>query len=445
VSGFRYVNISTCYCFFVQLFLVEAVYPGISVRSKKQKQENFITQLKEKHLGSLTTLNISGCKISDQGVDMMAAVLLHTISLEKLDLSKTTLNAVKADKIRSTLRNILSLKVLNISNNLITSDKIETLATALSECLALEELNISQNILMFSGVVKIAQCFRYHHTLKILDLNNNMVTFSSACEFIVDVILSVNQTLVSLNVCGRNIRPRFVDDYLSPPNIESSSSGFVLQDFYLLQHFPSNDYAHKKLIKVTERCPISKEDVISYYVDHKGGSFYHHYNFSIFVPPGAVSQGECVEIQATASHFGPYYVPDGFYPISNFFWISANYTFKFPVCIIMSHYAKIRSLEDISHLSVLQSCDSVVAEEKYMMIKVPNGVYFDYIIGYCVLVTIHFCSYAQAKDVMNIPEFLRASCFTYVSDNSHIAEVCFYPSNCTDCEKVQHWITKYHL
>jgi len=146
-----------------------------------------------------------------------------------------------------------------------------------------------------------------------------MVSLSSACEFIVDVILSVNQTLVDLNVCGRNIRPRFVDDYLSPPNNESSSNGFDLQNLYLLQHFPSNYYAYNKLIKVTEICPISKEDVVSYYVDHKGGSFYHHCNFAIFVPPGAVSQGECVEIQATASHFGPYHVPDGFYPVSNFF------------------------------------------------------------------------------------------------------------------------------
>ena len=144
-------------------------------------------------------------------------------------------------------------------------------------------------------------------------------------------------------MCGRNIRPRFVDDYLSPPSKENISSGFVLQNFYLCQHFPSSDCTYKKLVRVNEACLIPKEDIITYYADHKGGLFYHHHNFAIFVPPGAVSQGECVEIQATANHYGPYVIPDGFYPISSFFWLSADYTFKVPVYIVMGHYAKIRN------------------------------------------------------------------------------------------------------
>ena len=382
----------------------------------------------------LTVINVSGCKITNQGADMMATILLETVSLEKLDMSNTALNKVNCDKIKNALRSIFSLKVLNISNNFITS---EDLIIALTKCSALEELNVSQNLIKFSSVVKIAQFFRHHAILKSINLSNNMISFPTACEFIIDVILSVNQTLTYLNVCGRNIRPRFVDDYLSPPNSENSSSGFVLQDLYLLQHFPLNNYTYTQLLKVIETCPISKENVISYYADHKGGVFYHHYNFAIFVPPGAVSQGQCVEIQASASHFGPYKIPIGIYPISNFIWISANYRFKIPVYVVMSHHAKIRSVEDINCLLVLQTCDSNVVGEKYMMTKVSDGVFFDYEIGYCVLATDHFCSYSQAKDNANVPEFLTAFYFTYdVSDDSHIVEVCFSKSNCHDCEKV---------
>ena len=387
----------------------------------------------------LTRLNVSGCNITDQEADMIAAI----VNKNSLDKPNITLN-VKTDEISSTLKNMSSLKVLDISDNFITSD---ALAIAVSELPSLEELNLSQNLLTFSSVVKIAQCFRHHSSPKNLDLSNNMILFSSACEFIVDIILSVNQKLVNLNVCSRNIRPRFADDYLSPPNPcdgESNSSNFVLQDLYLLQHFPSNYHTHNKLIRVNEACPISKEDILSYYVDHKGGLFHHHQNFAIFFPPGAILQGDFVEIQATASHCGPYEIPDGFYPISSFFWISANYTFKVPVYVIMSHCANIRCLEDISHLSVLQTCNIIVDGEKYIMTKVLNGVYFDNKIGYCVLATNHFCSYTQAKDTKSIPEFLRASYCTYdVLGNTHIAEVCFYPSNCCDCEKVWNYIINF--
>lgn len=409
--------------------VVETVCPEILVNSKKQSCS--IDKLVVKQLRLLTTLNVSSCKINSQGADMMAEILLQTISLEKLVMSNTTLDTTKADKISNSLENITSLKTLDISNNLIGS---EGLPTTLSGSLTLEELNISNNLLTVSSIVKIAQSFRHHPTIRKLDLSNNMISYPSACEFIVDIILSVNQKLVDLNVCGRNIRPRFVDDYLSPPHNDSSSSGFALQDLYLVQKFPSN---YVKLIRVNEACPISKEDAISYNVDHKGGLFYHHHNFAIFVPPGAVSQGDYVEIQATASHFGPYEIPDKFHPISNFFWLSADYKFKVSVYVIMSHYAKIRSLEDINHLLVLQTCDFIVAGEKYTLTKVPNGVHFDHKIGYCVLATDHFCSYVQAKATENIPEFLTAYYFAYnVSDNLHVAEVCFSPSQCCDCEKV---------
>ena len=398
------------------LFAEEAMSPEIPVGSKEKET-------------MLTTLNISGCKMTDQEVVAIMTAMMKNVSLENF--------AIKYDKIRSVMINKSFLRVLDVSNNFITS---EALAVAVSESTTLEELNLSQNILTFSSVVKIAQCLTNHCSLKVLDLSDNVVSFPSASEFIVDIILSVNQKLVSLNVCGRNIRPRFVYSYLSPPSThwnKSSSSEFVLQDLYLLQHFPSNCYTHSKLIRANETCPISKEDICSYYVDHKGGMFYHHHNFGIFVPPGAVLQGDFVEVQATSSHFGPYEIPNGFYPISSFFWISANYTFKVPVYVIMSHNANIRNIEDISHLSVLKTGGFIVAGEKYIMTQVTNGVYFDNKIGYCVLATDHFCSYTQAKDTKAIPEFLRASYFTYdVIGNAHIAEVCFCPSNCRDCEKV---------
>ena len=158
--------------------------------------------------------------------------------------------------------------------------------------------------------------------------------------------------------------------------------------------------------------------MISYQADCHGRVFHNHdHDFAIVVPPGAISQGECVEIQATTSWFGPYIIPKGFYPISSFFWVSANYEFKVPVYLLMNHYAKIRNLDDINKLHVLQSsaCHYDSNDSCLVMSTFPDGdkVCFDYEIGYCVLATNHFCSFCQAKSVKHIPEYLLAYYYTY--------------------------------
>ena len=89
----------------------------------------------------------------------------------------------------------------------------------------------------------------------------------------------------------------------------------TLQNISSLQHSPLN--IQTNFIAVTEICPVFSNDIISYHVDHRGGAFYNQsHNFAIVIPPGAVAQGDCVEIQGTANYFGPYVIPDGFCPIS---------------------------------------------------------------------------------------------------------------------------------
>ena len=468
--------------------------PEVLLKSRRYRTS--ITNLEVEQLKLLTTLNFSNCNITSQGADMIAAVLSDTISLEHFDLSNTNINSTKANKINDVLKNISSLKIFNInnnditdgatdkiaavilrnssleelnvshnklsytgvlnivnslsviksfkfktldiSNNFIKSDNAVDLAATLSQCPALQELNVSQNLLSLTNILTIAQFFRHHPMLQTLKLNGNIDSFCSACEFIVDIILSVNEALVNLNVCGRNIRPRYVEDYLSPPTNEDNYTKISLQNLYLFQH--NSLYLtdiETNFIKVSETCPISNKDVISYYVDYLGGVFYNKYhNFAIVIPPDAVSKGDCVEIQATANWFGPYIIPDGFYPISSYLWVSANYRFKAPVYLIMNHYAKIRGLDDVNNLYVLQT-PVHNSNKNLMMSTTSNGVYFDNEIRYCVLATNHFCSYCQAKKVKHISEYLLANFYSYKDSitQSYIAEVCFCPSN-SDCQKV---------
>ena len=485
---------------------------------RKIHQDDIIASLSNQ-LATLKTLSVCGCNISDKGKQLIMEVLTKTLLLERFDISNGGLNTIKAIAIIRVLRNLTSLKSFNlsnnavyketandiaqfisnnpeleelnlsdnkistgvlyiavalsninsiksldISNNCITVDCIEGVVSALAQCPSLKDLNMSNNLLTFTGIVKVAEALREHCSLQKLNLNNNLTSFHSEGEFLVDVILSTNQALVYLNVCGRNIRPRFTNDhFFPPPGTELTSARFLLQNLYLCLS-PSFDMLTfnstvmdipDKFIKATEEiCPIIDQSIVSYYVDHDGGTFYNQdHDFAIVVPPGAVSQGECIEIKTTASFLGPYQFPDECNPVSSFFWVSSNYTFKIPVYLIMSHYAVIKNVNDINSLCVLQACKydlrSTTKEKKLMMKEILNGVYFDYKIRYCVAATTHFCSFSvQEKTKSSLSKRIRILCYDYRHHNEdageqteqYITEVCFYPNSCS-CSKVTYYIT----
>ena len=76
-------------------------------------------------------------------------------------------------------------------------------------------------------------------------------------------------------------------------------------------HFTGRNYT-----EINERCPFYSNNIASYHVNHNGGTFYNHkHNFVIVIPCGAVLPGDTIEIQATATRFGPYQLPKGYYPL----------------------------------------------------------------------------------------------------------------------------------
>ena len=403
-------------------------------------------------LAKLKTLSIHGCNINDKGAELIKILLTKGALLENY-MSSGKLIAVKAaEVIRSFETN--SIKSLDISRNNIADDHLEDVVSAVAQCYTLEELNLSHNLLTFTSVIKIAEGLRGHCNLQKLNLSNNFTSFNSEGEFLVDVILSTNQSLVYLNICGRNIRPRFNNDHLfPPPNTEVVSARFPLQNLYLsrLPTFDMFTFGSKVMdlpnnfIEAREEsCPFSGQYIVSYYVDHNGGTFYNQdHDFALVIPPGAVLQGDCVEIRATASSFGPFQFPGGYSPVSSFFWASSDYDFKIPVYMIMSHYAVIKNVNDITSLCMLQTCahDLGTSEKKPMMTEVLNGVYFDCEIRYCVLKTQHFCTFsAQGRNEGSLSKWFKVFCYEYTcpdesSCKDYFTEVCFCPHNC-DCSKV---------
>jgi len=480
---------------FTFMHLAKSVFSEVTLANKKQTVDIAVVVIKS--LSMLKTLNLSHLNVTDQGSDMIATIIFKAVSLVTFDISHTRLNATKVININKALQNISSLqflkmsknfindkamdsiaavignnhgmkyldisgnklstnsltqivdalsihnsiRVLDISNNDILFDQTKDLKATFATCSSLQELNLSQNSLMFTGVLTIAQALRNHPNLQVLLLNNNSISFLSACEFLVDVILSTNQSLVNLNVCGRNIRPRFIVNHLIPASIQEKHTGFVLQNLYLsyylllsciLSSLDNNkktaEFTPDDFIKVTEKCPFDNDYITSYFVDHNGGVFFNkEHNFSIVIPPVAVSQGDCIQIQATASRFGPYELPDGCFPISSYFWISATYTFNIPVYLILSHHANLRNVSDCSRLFALEACSrhTCVSEREMLnMNKVYDGVFFDKKNGYCIVSTNHFCSYCLGKDDTTIPDEFYASFYTYSFQGVLKAEIC---------------------
>jgi len=464
----------------------------------------FLTQ----QLAALKALDISGQNITSQGADLVAAILHQTTSLEVLDISYTNLTTANWIKIREALKYVTTLRclkmrnavrndapghiaeavcsncgiekldifdnqlsskamtktvgesskietieVLDISKSRVNMNSIGNLSAVLSKCLVLQELDLSQNSLKFTSVLRVVKALRNYPYLKRLTLEKNHSSLLSECEFLADLILSTNKSLLYLNVCGRNIRPRFVENYMTLPYSKEEHNNFVNQNLYwpgLLLKYVSRSVHNPKeaanavqdtgnVITCTELCPIAGEDISSYHTDHYGGTFYNAaHDFAIIIPPGSVLQGDCVQIQANGSRFGPYQLPDGYHPISSFFWVSAHYTFRTPVYLILSHHASPRSVKDLSSLCALEACALNVcttSEGKLLMNELLDGVFFDDKIQYCVISTNHFCSYCLAKNDVYIPDKFVASYFRYECRRIIKAEVCMCHAN-RECLKV---------
>ena len=487
-----------------------AEYSRTAVGNRKTHEDEIFASLFNQ-LTTLKTLDVHGCNISDKGKQLIMTVLSKAILLENFNISNSNLNTIKATEIVRVLKNVSSvksldlssnaiceeaasdiaqfisnnplleelnlsdnkistgilhiavalsikfIKSLDISKNCITDDYIEGIVSALAQCPSLEDLNMSNNLLTFTGIVKVAEGLRGHRYLQKFNLNNNLTSFHSEGEFIVDVILSINQSLVYLNICGRNIRPRFINGhFFPPPGTELTSARFLLQNLYLSRS-PSFDMRTfkstpmdmpDKFIKATEEsCPIFDQNIALYYVDHNGGTIYNQdHDFAIIVPPGAVSQNEIVEIKATASFFGAYQFPNECHPVSSFFTISSDYTFKIPVYLIISHYAIIKNVKDLNSLCVLQAPAymqnlSIKNNEKPEMKEVLNGVYFDRVIRYCLLAIQHFCVFsAHDKSNGTLSKKFNLLCYDYEyihhDKEAYITEVCFCPDNC-ECSEVR--------
>ena len=193
------------------------------------------------------------------------------------------------------------------------------------------------------------------------------------------------------------------------------------------------------VIKSKETCPLLNYTVQSKNVNHNGGAlFIEDHMIFIQIPENAVNKDDIVEIQAAASYFGQYEIPDEYQPISAYLWVAANYKFKKQVKIIMPHYGAVYTEDDKSAVSVLTASeeDKIKTEEGQIVYKMHHDNSYDYEVegAVCIFKVYHFCSDCLMKrKTKNLPNRIVALHYfpeDYVSVYNVQSEVCF----CYDTE-----------
>ena len=201
------------------------------------------------------------------------------------------------------------------------------------------------------------------------------------------------------------------------------------------------------IITVTykESCPFNECDFVSNVFGYNGGTLcIPEHAVTITIPHGAIEKELEVEVEAAASLYGPYLIPEGYSSISAFVWLGASYQFKEKVRIDVEHHA-IACQEGILDLCLLTaSADDIVYDEKngQQLFKMhQDDCHYDYTLNgsTCSFFVQHFCSKCLAsrrslstKNRMAIYHYLPKD---YKSEAEFTAEVCFcYDLKC--CRKV---------
>jgi len=193
-----------------------------------------------------------------------------------------------------------------------------------------------------------------------------------------------------------------------------------------------------------ENCPLKDCRIVSDIFDYDGGVLLiEEHAVKVTVPIGAIDRFCIVQIEAAASLFGPFIIPEDYYPISAYVWVGACYEFKKQLKVEIEHNIAV-SEEITSELCILTACEKDICEKKdgKKLLKMHKDTSeYQYIISDSTLTffTYHFCSKCSAIKG-NVKIAKRVMMYHYLpedykSDKEFVAEVCFC-YDLTFCKKV---------
>ena len=209
---------------------------------------------------------------------------------------------------------------------------------------------------------------------------------------------------------------------------------------YKLKHSDKSMFKHYVMclyaiiVVNSEKCPMKECQIISWMVDYYGGElFIDEHAVKVTIPTGAIDKGCQVQIEAAASLFGPFIIPEGYYPISAYVWIGACYEFKKNLTVELEHDIVVSEETDVSELHVLTACkeDICHGKDNQMLYKMHEDT-CEYQLNNttCTLFISHFCSKCLAVKDNNTKMPKRVIMYHYLPENykseyEFVAEVTF--------------------
>ena len=200
-----------------------------------------------------------------------------------------------------------------------------------------------------------------------------------------------------------------------------------------------------------EKCPLKDFQFSSKIFDNNGGELLiKEHAIKVIIPAGAIDADCEVQIEAAASLFGPYSIPEDYYPISAYVWIGACYEFKKNIMVEMEHDIVVSEETNVSELCVMTAReeDKVDGENNqmlYIMHKDTCKYQYELNKSTCTFFAYRFCSKCLAgrkkakkakriimyhylpEDYKSKHEFVAEVCFCY--DLQFCKEVCCYVAN----------------
>ena len=194
-------------------------------------------------------------------------------------------------------------------------------------------------------------------------------------------------------------------------------------------------YVYTSVVLNDEKCPLKDFQLSSKMFDNNGGElFIKEHAVKVTIPAGAIDEGCEVQIEAAASLFGPYSIPEDYYPISAYVWIGACYEFKKKLMVEMEHDIDVSEETNVTELCVMTACeeDKVDGENNQMLYKMHEDTCeyrYELNKSTCTFSTYHFCSKClaargKAKKARRIIMYHYLS-EDYKSKHGFFAEVCF--------------------
>ena len=147
-----------------------------------------------------------------------------------------------------------------------------------------------------------------------------------------------------------------------------------------------------------EICSLRDCQIISGVFDYDGGELIiNEHAIKVTIPIGAIDEDYKVQIEAAASLFGPFIIPEGYYPISAYVWIGACYEFKKKLKIEIEHDIVLLKERNISELHVLTACEENKCDGEnnqilYEMHEDTCEYQYEVNKTTCTVFTSHFCS-----------------------------------------------------